>query len=196
MGKQHLDLFAQPPRGPALSGFSDLSRHIACALVDGARHLPRRRTRTALELEGASCAVVFAGAVEHRCIVIHQSARGGQLLQASKSSSKHEIADGSAAAQSERTPSVERARSPPSPGSWTFRSLWSWGRLLGPLHGSDFFQLAILSLSKLGERRPHTSILSYVSAAALALPPRLPAALSLCKSKYRLNCRTEVKWLL
>ena len=30
----------------------------------------------------ASCAVVFAGAVEHRCIVIHQSARGGQLFAA------------------------------------------------------------------------------------------------------------------
>ena len=52
LGKQHLDLFAQLPRGPALSGFSDLARHIPCALVDGARHLPRRSTRTALELEG------------------------------------------------------------------------------------------------------------------------------------------------
>ena len=114
MGEQHLDLFAQPARGPALSGFSDLARHIACALVDGAWHLPRPSTRTALELEGASCAVVFAGAVEHRCIVIHQSARSGQLLQASKSSSKHEIADGSAAAQSERTPSVS-ARAHPHP---------------------------------------------------------------------------------
>ena len=64
------------------SRFSDLARHIACALVDGARHLPRRSIRTALELESASCAVVFAGAVEHRCIVIHQSARGSQLLAA------------------------------------------------------------------------------------------------------------------
>ena len=35
-----------------------------------------------LELESASRAVVFAGAVEHRRIVIHQSARGGQLLAA------------------------------------------------------------------------------------------------------------------
>jgi hypothetical protein len=51
-------------------------------LVDGARYLPRRSTSTALELEGASCAVVFAGAAEHRCIVIHQSTRGGHFLAA------------------------------------------------------------------------------------------------------------------
>ena len=82
MGEQHLDLFVQSPRSPTFSGFGDLARHIACALVDGARHLPRRSTRTALELEVASCAVMFAGAVEHRRIVIHQSARGGQLLAA------------------------------------------------------------------------------------------------------------------
>ena len=66
----------------ALPGFSDLSRHIAFALVDGARHLPRWSIRTALKLKSAFCAVVFAGAVEHRCIVIHQSASGGQLLAA------------------------------------------------------------------------------------------------------------------
>jgi two-component system, NtrC family, sensor kinase len=44
--------------------------------------LTRRGIRTALELESACCAVVFAGAVERRCIVIYQSARGGQLLAA------------------------------------------------------------------------------------------------------------------
>jgi hypothetical protein len=43
---------------------------------------PRWSIRTAPELESASRAVVFAGAVEHRCMVIHQSARGGQLLAA------------------------------------------------------------------------------------------------------------------
>ena len=41
-----------------------MSRHIAFALVDGARHLPRWSIRTALKLKSAFCAVVFAGAVE------------------------------------------------------------------------------------------------------------------------------------
>ena len=38
------------------------ARHVASALMDGARHLPRRSVRAALGLESASCAVVLAEA--------------------------------------------------------------------------------------------------------------------------------------
>jgi transposase len=51
VGKQHLDLLAQPSRRAAFPGFSDPSRYITCALVNGARHLSRRRVRTASGFE-------------------------------------------------------------------------------------------------------------------------------------------------
>ena len=45
-------------------------------------HLPSRSIRRAHELEGASCAVVSARAVEHRRIIIHECASRGQFLAA------------------------------------------------------------------------------------------------------------------
>src|SRR5580704_14702977 len=51
MRKQHLDLFALTARGPVHLGLGDVARHIAGALVDGARDLASGRVRTALRLE-------------------------------------------------------------------------------------------------------------------------------------------------
>src|ERR1700720_2660332 len=51
MREQHLDLFALTARGPVHLGLGDVARHIAGALVDGARDLASGRVRTALRLE-------------------------------------------------------------------------------------------------------------------------------------------------
>lgn len=44
--------------------------------------IKKQRIRTTSGFESTSCAVVFAGAVEQRRIVIDESARGGQRLAA------------------------------------------------------------------------------------------------------------------
>ena len=82
MCEQHLDLFAQSPRGVAFPGLRDLAGHIASTFVDRARHFSGRAIRTTPGLESASCTVVFARAVEHRRIIIHERARRGQRLAA------------------------------------------------------------------------------------------------------------------
>src|SRR3984893_2068770 len=82
MGEQHLDLFAHPSRCLTLPRFCNLARHVARTLMDRTGDSSSRRVGAALELETASCAVAFTGAVKDRRIVIHQSARRGQLLAA------------------------------------------------------------------------------------------------------------------
>jgi hypothetical protein len=78
VGKQHLDLLAQPPRGVAFPRFGHLARHVAGAFVDRARHLPSRRVRAAPGFESASRAFVLKCAVQHRRSVIHARPGRGQ----------------------------------------------------------------------------------------------------------------------
>src|SRR5207248_4914064 len=75
VGEQHLDLFALTARGPVRLGLGNVARHIASALVDGARDLAGGCLRTALRFQGTRLAIQLAGAIAHHAVLIDERAR-------------------------------------------------------------------------------------------------------------------------
>src|SRR6059058_721878 len=75
VGEQHLHLFALTARGPVRLGLGDVARHVASALVDGARDLAGGCLRTALRFQGTSLAIQLAGAIAHHAVLIDERAR-------------------------------------------------------------------------------------------------------------------------
>src|SRR6059058_5285672 len=75
VGEQHLHLFALTARGPVRLGLGDVARHIASALVDGARDLAGGCVRTALRFQGTRLAIRLAGAIAHHAVLIDERAR-------------------------------------------------------------------------------------------------------------------------
>src|SRR5207237_7345956 len=75
MREQHLDLFALTSRGPVPLGLGDVARHIASALMYGARDLAGGCLRTALRFQGTRLAIRLAGAIAHHAVLIDERAR-------------------------------------------------------------------------------------------------------------------------
>src|SRR5207248_8960411 len=71
----HLDLFALTARGPVRVGLGNVARHIASALVDGARDRTGGCLRTALRFQGTRLAIQLAGAIAHHAVLIDERAR-------------------------------------------------------------------------------------------------------------------------
>src|SRR5690348_11821173 len=72
MREQHLDLLAEPARGASFTRPCNLAGHVASALIDRARHPPRRLRGATPGLQCAAITIALTGEVKYGGPIIHQ----------------------------------------------------------------------------------------------------------------------------